>query len=59
MAQRLGHRVRWSIVWVLLAAWLVALVFGLGGGAANAVLVVALLVLSYELLAADGASGRS
>lgn len=59
VAERLGHRVRWTLVWALLAAWLVALVLDLGGGAVNLLLVAALAVLLYELLVADRASGRS
>lgn len=50
---------RWALVWTLLAAWLVALVLDLGGGAANVLVVVAVAVLFYELLAADRASGPS
>ena len=53
MLTRFGHRVRWIVVWVLLAIWFVALMTGLGGGLANLFLVFAVVVLLYELLAVD------
>lgn len=48
---------RWAAAWVFLAAWLVALMLDLGGGLANLLLVLAVLLLLYELLAADGRTG--
>lgn len=53
MQARLGHRVRWTAVWTLLAVWFAALVFGWGGSSAHLLLLVALTVLVYELLAID------
>jgi len=53
MQARLGHRVRWIAVWTLLAVWFAAFVFGWGGSSAHLLLVVALTVLVYELLAID------
>ncbi|MEK6620053.1 MAG: hypothetical protein AABZ26_03665 [Chloroflexota bacterium] len=44
---------RWIAVWTGLAVWFAALVFGWGGSAAHLLLVVALTVLVYELLAID------
>ncbi len=59
MAERLGHRVRWALVWTLLLLWVASLVVNVGGAAANVLLVLGLVLLFYELLAADPASGRS
>lgn len=53
MFVRAAHRIRWTLVWVLLAAWFLALMLSVGGGAANLLLVLAFAVLIYELLAAD------
>lgn len=57
MLVRLGHRVRWTAVWVLLAAWFGAVMLEVGGGLANVLLVLALAVLVYELLARDPGTG--
>ena len=56
MLVRLGHRARWTAIWVLVAAWFLALVVGTGGGLPNLLLVLAIVVLFYELLAADPGS---
>lgn len=53
MLARFGHRARWAAAWLLLAVWIVALVFDLGGGLVNLFLVLAAVVLLYELLAVD------
>lgn len=53
MLVRTAHRIRWTLVWVLLAAWFFALMLDVGGGAANLLLLLAIAVLVYELLAAD------
>jgi hypothetical protein len=53
MIARTGHRVRWVVVWLLLAAWSMSLVLDLGGGLGNILLVLAVVVLLYELLAVD------
>ena len=50
MLLRTGHRVRWLVVWGSLAVWFVALALDLGGNAIHLVLVLAVLVLAYELL---------
>ena len=56
MLARAGHRARWVVVWAFLAAWLVSLMFDLGGGLGNVLLVLAAVVLLYELLAVDRAA---
>lgn len=53
MMVRMAHRIRWTAVWVLLAVWFLALMINIGGGAANLLLVFALVLLVYELLASD------
>ena len=53
MLARTGHRVRWALIWAFLAAWFVSLMFDLGGGLGNVLLVLATVVLFYELLAVD------
>jgi hypothetical protein len=49
----MGHRLRWTAVWVLVAAWFVAQAANLGGNAVHLVLLVAIGLLVYELLAED------
>jgi len=53
MLARAGHRARWIVVWAFLAAWFVSLMLDLGGGIGNVLLVLAAVVLLYELLAVD------
>jgi hypothetical protein len=53
MLVRAAHRVRWTMVWVLLAAWFMGLMLSVGGAALNLLLVLAIAVLIYELLAVD------
>jgi uncharacterized protein DUF5670 len=48
-----GHRLRWTLVWVLVIAWFVAQAANLGGNAIHLVLLVAIGLLIYELLAED------
>ena len=48
-----GHRLRWVAVWVLVVAWFVAQAANLGGNAAHLVLLLAIALLVYELLAED------
>lgn len=55
MLPRTAHRIRWTAAWLFLAAWLVSLMLNIGGGLANLLLVLAVVVLFYELLAADPA----
>ncbi len=56
MLVRFGHRVRWIVVWAFLAAWFVTLMLDIGGGLGNLLLVLAAVVLLYELLAVDRAA---
>ena len=53
MIVRAAHRIRWTAVWVLLAAWFVGLMLSVGGAGLNLLLVLAIAILIYELLAAD------
>ncbi|HVD30966.1 MAG TPA: hypothetical protein VNE19_04560 [Methylomirabilota bacterium] len=48
-----GHRLRWTLVWALVVAWFVAQAANIGGNAAHLVLLVAIGLLVYELLAED------
>jgi len=50
---RFGRRVRWAAVSVLLGAWFLSLMLDLGGGLGNLLLVLGIVVLFYELLAAE------
>jgi hypothetical protein len=54
-----GHRVRWILVWVLVVAWFVAQAANLGGSAVHLVLLVAIGLLVYELLAEDPAAAAA
>jgi len=48
-----GHRLRWTSVWALVLAWFVAQAANLGGNAVHLVLLLAIGILVYELLAED------
>ena len=48
-----GHRLRWTAVWTLVLAWFVAQAANLGGNAVHLVLLLAIGILVYELLAED------
>jgi hypothetical protein len=48
-----GHRVRWTAVWLLVLGWFVAQALNVGGNAVHFVLLVAIGLLAYELLAED------
>ena len=50
MQARTGHRVRWLVVWGAVAIWFVGLAFDLGGNAIHLVLLLATVVLVYQLL---------
>jgi hypothetical protein len=52
-----GHRVRWIAVWVLVVVWFVAQALNLGGNAVHLILLVAIGLLVYELLAEDTPAG--
>ncbi|HEV8535834.1 MAG TPA: DUF5670 family protein [Candidatus Limnocylindria bacterium] len=53
MTAATGHRVRWTAVWVLVLAWFVAQALNLGGNAVHLLLLAAITLLIYELLAED------
>jgi hypothetical protein len=53
MLARTGHRLRWIVVGTFLVAWFVSLMLDLGGGLGSILLVLAAVVLLYELLAVD------
>ena len=44
---------RWTAVWVLVVAWFVAQAANIDGNAAHLVLLAAIALLVYELLAED------
>ena len=48
-----GHRLRWVGVWLLVVAWFVAQAANIGGNAVHLLLLVAIGLLVYELLAED------
>ena len=48
-----GHSARWTAVWVLVVAWFVAQALNVGGNAVHLVLLLAIGLLMYELLAED------
>jgi hypothetical protein len=48
-----GHRLRWTLVWVLVGAWFVAQAVNIGGNAVHLLLLLAIGLLVYELLAED------
>ena len=48
-----AHRVRWTAVWILVALWFVLQAVNVGGNAVHVVLLVAIGILVYELLAED------
>jgi len=49
----MGHRIRWTAVWILVVAWFVAQALNFGGNAIHLVLLLAIGLLVYELLAED------
>jgi hypothetical protein len=48
-----GHRLRWVGVWLLVVAWFVAQAANIGGNAIHLLLLAAIGLLVYELLAED------
>ena len=53
MTAEIGHRVRWFLVWILVAVWFAGLAFRWLGDWLNLTIVGALLMCVYELLADD------
>jgi Family of unknown function (DUF5670) len=52
----LGHRIRWTLVVLLVLAWFVALAMNVAGNGVHLLLAAAVAVLLYELLAAGAPS---
>jgi hypothetical protein len=50
-----GHRIRWILVWLLIAAWFVALALNIAGNLVHLMLLGAIGILVYELLVEDAA----
>jgi hypothetical protein len=50
MSMAMGHRIRWTLVWVLILAWFVALAINVGGNLVHLLLLAAIALLVYELL---------
>ena len=50
MSMAAGHRVRWILIWVLIAAWFAALAFNVAGNLVHLLLLGAIALLVYELL---------
>lgn len=48
-----GHRARWIAVWLLVVLWFVAQAANIGGNAVHLILLAAIGLLVYELLAED------
>ena len=50
MSMATGHRIRWILIWLLIAAWFVALALNLAGSFVHLFLLAAIALLVYELL---------
>jgi hypothetical protein len=48
-----AHRLRWVAVWLLVVAWFVAQAANIGGNAVHLLVLAAIGLLVYELLAED------
>jgi hypothetical protein len=48
-----GHRLRWVLIGLAVVSWFVALAMNVGGNAVHLLLVGALLLVVYELLAVE------
>ncbi len=53
MSIALGRRIRWTVAFLLVAGWFVALAMNAGGNGVHLLLVAAVAVLLYELVALD------
>jgi len=53
MSAAMGHRIRWILVWLFIAAWFVALAFNVAGNLVHLLLLGAIGILVYELLVED------
>ena len=56
MSVALGHRIRWTVVFLLILGWFVALAMNAGGNGVHLMLALAVAVLLYELLAVGAPS---
>ena len=48
-----GHRIRWILVWLFVAAWFVALALNIAGNSVHLLLLGSIGILVYELLVED------
>ncbi|HEY6202603.1 MAG TPA: hypothetical protein VI056_06130 [Candidatus Limnocylindria bacterium] len=55
MSAATGHRIRWILVCVLVAAWFVALALSIAGNLVHLLLLGSIGILVYELLVEDAA----
>ncbi len=55
MSVAVAHRIRWVLVWVLIVTWFAGLALKWFGDWLNLVLLAAIALLAYELLAEDQA----
>ena len=53
MSAATGHRIRWTLVWLLVAAWFVALAVNVAGNLVHLLLLGSIGILVYELLVED------
>jgi hypothetical protein len=53
MSMAMGHRIRWTAVWLLIALWFVGLATSVGGNGVHLLLLAAIGLLVYELLIED------
>jgi hypothetical protein len=53
MSPRTAHRARWILVLALVGIWFVAFGLGLGIPAVHLILLAAIVLLVYQLLAAE------
>ena len=50
-----GHRLRWVLIWALIAGWFVALAANWFGSSVHLLLLAAIALLVYELLIPESA----
>ncbi|HUQ16232.1 MAG TPA: DUF5670 family protein [Candidatus Saccharimonadales bacterium] len=53
MGNAAGHRSRWTLIGLAIVGWFVALPMNVGGNAVHLLLVGALVLVVYELLAVE------
>ncbi len=53
MSVATGHRIRWILIWLLVASWFVALAANIAGNLVHPLLLGAIGILVYELLVED------